>query len=164
MHQALSLWLHLNIDSWVNPHGRREWQSTPVNLPWEPHELYKKMNRYETKRWVPQVSLHSLGSIQLAFAVPHFVLQGQSYLLPQVSLDFPLLHSNPQRWIEHLSYVLVLGGLLGLHRTDQGVPSATEEEQRRSINSPRKNEVAGPQQKWCSVADCLVMKVKSDSA
>ena len=31
----------------------------------------------------------------LAFALLHFVLQGQIYLLLQVSLDFLLLHSGP---------------------------------------------------------------------
>ena len=36
----------------------------------------------------------SLGKIQLAFALLHFVLQGQIFLLLQVSLDFLLLHSN----------------------------------------------------------------------
>ena len=35
---------------WI--HWRREWQTTPVFLPWEPHELYK---RYDTKRWASQV-------------------------------------------------------------------------------------------------------------
>ena len=49
----------------------------------------------------------------------HFVLQGQSCLLLQVSLDFLLLHFNPLWWIGHLFWVLVLGGLVGLHRTIQ---------------------------------------------
>ena len=31
----------------------------------------------------------------LAFTLFHFVFQGQTYLLLQVSLDFLLLHSNP---------------------------------------------------------------------
>ena len=31
----------------------------------------------------------------------------------------PTLHSNPQGWIEHLLWVLDLGGFLCLHRTDQ---------------------------------------------
>ena len=34
----------------------------------------------------------------LAFAQLHFVLQGQTYLLLQVSLGLLLLHSSPQRW------------------------------------------------------------------
>ena len=37
----------------------------------------------------------SLGKILLAFALFHFVLQGQTCLLLQVSLDFLLLHSSP---------------------------------------------------------------------
>ena len=48
-----------------------------------------------------------------------FVHQGQTCLLLQVSLDFPRLNSNPVWWIGHLFLVLVLGGLLGLYRTDQ---------------------------------------------
>ena len=39
--------------------------------------------------------LHSLGKALLAFALLHFVRQGQSCLLLQVSLDFLLLHSSP---------------------------------------------------------------------
>ena len=36
----------------------------------------------------------SLGKTFLAFALLHFVLQGQTYLLLQASLDFLLLHSS----------------------------------------------------------------------
>lgn len=36
-------------------HWRREWQTTPVYLLWEPHGPYKRLERYDTKRWVPQV-------------------------------------------------------------------------------------------------------------
>ena len=61
----------------------------------------------------------SLGRILLAFALLHSVLQGQSCLLLQVSLDFLLLHYNPLWRIVHLFLVLVLEGLLGLHRTNQ---------------------------------------------
>ena len=43
----------------------------------------------------------SLGKTLLAFALLHFVLQGQTCLLLQVSLDFLLLHSNPLLWIWH---------------------------------------------------------------
>jgi len=39
--------------------------------------------------------VHSLGKTLLAFALIHFVLQGQICLLLQVSLDFLLLHSSP---------------------------------------------------------------------
>ena len=39
--------------------------------------------------------------------------------LPQVFLDFLLLHSSPLQWKGHLFWVLVLKGLVGLHRTVQ---------------------------------------------
>ena len=42
--------------------------------------------------------LHSLGKTLLAFALLHFVLQGQTCLLLQVTLDFLLLHSSPIWW------------------------------------------------------------------
>ena len=42
-----------------------------------------------------------LGKILLAFALLHFVLQSQTCLLPQVSLDFLLLHSSPLWWKGH---------------------------------------------------------------
>ena len=58
----------------------------------------------------------SLGKTLLAFALLHSVLQGQICLLLQVFLDFLLLHS---RWKRHLLWVLVLEGLVGLHRTIQ---------------------------------------------
>ena len=64
-------------------------------------------------------SVRSLGKSLLAFALLHSVLQGQICLLFQVSLDFPLLHSNPLWWKGHLFLVLVLEGLVGLHRTIQ---------------------------------------------
>ena len=54
----------------------------------------------------------------LAFALLHFALQGQSCLLLWVSLDFLVLHSSPLSWKGHL-LVLVLGGLVGHHRTIQ---------------------------------------------
>ena len=62
---------------------------------------------------------HSPGRIQLAFALLQFVVQGQTCLLLQVSLDFLPLHFNPLWWIGHLFWVLVLGGLVGLHRIIQ---------------------------------------------
>ena len=52
----------------------------------------------------------------LVFVPFHFVLQGQTCLLFQVSLDVLLLHSTP---LGHLFGMLVLEGLVGLHRTDQ---------------------------------------------
>ena len=41
---------------WQNVVRRREWQTTPVFLPWEPHEHYEMAKRYETERWASQVS------------------------------------------------------------------------------------------------------------
>ena len=61
----------------------------------------------------------SLGKAMLAFTMLHFVLQGQIYLLLQVALDFLLLHSSPLWWKGYLFRVLVLEGLVGLHRTIQ---------------------------------------------
>ena len=58
----------------------------------------------------------------LALALLHFVLQGQTCLLLQVSPDFLLLHSIPLWWKGHLfwgGWVLVIEGLVGLHRTLQ---------------------------------------------
>ena len=51
--------------------------------------------------------------------------------------------------------------------SSEGVQYATGEEWRAITNVSRKNEEAGPKQKWHSVVDvsgvwCLVMKVKSD--
>ena len=51
-----------------------------------------------------------------AFALLHFILQGQTCLLLQVPLDFLLLNSNPLWWKGHLFLVLVLEGLVGLHQ------------------------------------------------
>ena len=61
----------------------------------------------------------SLGKTLLAFALLHFVLQGQTYLLLQVYLDFLLLNSSPLWWKWYLFWVLVLEYLVGLHRTVQ---------------------------------------------
>ena len=63
--------------------------------------------------------MHSLSKTLLAFALLHFVLQGQTCLLFWVSLDLLLLHSNPFWWKGHLFLMLVLEGVLGLHRTGQ---------------------------------------------
>ena len=60
----------------------------------------------------------SLGKTVLAFSLLHFVLQGQTCLLLQVSLDFLLLHSNP--YDEKDIFLCVSSrGLVGLHRTIQ---------------------------------------------
>ena len=61
----------------------------------------------------------SLGKTLLALALLHFVLQGQTCLLPQVSLEFLFLHFSALWWKGHLFGVLVLKGLVGLHRTVQ---------------------------------------------
>ena len=45
----------------------------------------------------------------------------------------------------------------------EGVQYANGEERRRTTNSPRKNEVAGPKQKNVQLWMCLVMKIKSDA-
>ena len=50
--------------------------------------------------------VRSLGKTLLAFALLHFVFQGQICLLLQVFLDFLLLHSSPLQWKGHL-----LGGV-----------------------------------------------------
>ena len=54
----------------------------------------------------------------LAFALLHCVLQGQTCLLFQVSLDFLFLHSIPSNE-KDIFLVLVLEGLLDLHITDE---------------------------------------------
>ena len=58
-------------------------------------------------------------AIPLAFALLHFVLQDQIWLLLQVSLDFLLLHSSSLWWKGHVFWVLLLEVLVGLHRTIQ---------------------------------------------
>ena len=59
------------------------------------------------------------GKTLLAFALLHLVFQGQICLLLQVSLDFLLFHSSPLWWKGNLLGVLVLEGLVGLHRAIQ---------------------------------------------
>ena len=51
----------------------------------------------------------------LAFALLHFILQGKTCLLFQVSLDLLFLNSNPLRWKGHLLGGLGLEGIGGLH-------------------------------------------------
>ena len=55
----------------------------------------------------------------VSLALLHSVLQGQICLWLQVSLDFLLLHSSPLKWKGCLFWVLVLRGLVSLHRTVQ---------------------------------------------
>ena len=56
----------------------------------------------------------------LTFALLHIVLQGQTCLLFQVSLDFyfciPILYDEKEIFF---FLVLILEGLIGLHRTGQ---------------------------------------------
>ena len=60
----------------------------------------------------------SLGKTLLAFVLIHFVLQGQTCLLLQLSLDTLLLHLSPL-WCKGHFLVLVLEGIVGLHGTGQ---------------------------------------------
>ena len=61
----------------------------------------------------------SLGKTLLAFALFDFVLQGQTCLLLQVSLDFLILHSSPLWWKGHLLLVFIIEGCVDHHRTVQ---------------------------------------------
>ena len=61
----------------------------------------------------------SLGKTLLAFVLLHSVLQGQSSLLLQISLDLLLLHSSPFWWKGYPLLLLVLEVLLGFRRTVQ---------------------------------------------
>ena len=63
--------------------------------------------------------MRSLGKTLLAFALLHSVLQGHIFLLLQVCLHLLLLHSGLLYWKGHLFWVLVLQGLVGLHRISQ---------------------------------------------
>ena len=61
--------------------------------------------------------VHFLGKTLLVFALLHSAFQGQICLLLQEFLNFLLLHSSPLWWKGHLSWVLVLKDLVGLHKT-----------------------------------------------
>ena len=63
--------------------------------------------------------VYSLGRTLLAFVLLHSVLQDQICLLLQVFLKLLLLHSSPPSWKGHILGVLILEGLVGLHRTIQ---------------------------------------------
>ena len=52
----------------------------------------------------PKCWSFSISPSNEAFALLHFVLQGQTCLLLQVSLDFLLLHSSPLWWKGHLFF------------------------------------------------------------
>ena len=65
-------------------------------------------------------SMRSLGKTLLAFALLHIILQDQTCLLLQVSLDFLLLLSSPLWWKgQPLFLMLVLEGLVGFLWTVQ---------------------------------------------
>ena len=50
-------WLGRGGEFWQTMvHWGREWQTTSVFLPWEPHEQYEKPKIQNTERWTPQVS------------------------------------------------------------------------------------------------------------
>ena len=59
----------------------------------------------------------SLGKTLLAFVLLHFVLQRQTSLWLQLSLDFLILHSSPLWWKGHLFFFfnLFLEGIVGSH-------------------------------------------------
>ena len=63
--------------------------------------------------------VHFLSKTLLVFALLHSVFQSQICLLLQVFLNFLLLHSSPLKWKGHLFRVLVLKGLVSLHKTVQ---------------------------------------------
>ena len=69
------------------------------------------------ERWCLLWPVCSLGKTVLAFALLHSVLQGQICLWLQVFPDFLLLHSSPVSWKGRLFWLLVLEGLVGIHRT-----------------------------------------------
>ena len=61
----------------------------------------------------PVCSLHKT---LLTFALLHFVLQGQTCILLQVSLDFLLLHSSTVWWADSFEKTLMLGKIDGSRR------------------------------------------------
>ena len=69
--------------------------------------------------WKRVFAMSSVFSWQNAISLClfHFVLQGQTCLLFQVSLDFLLSHSSPLWWKGLLCLVLVLEGVLVHHKT-----------------------------------------------
>ena len=48
-------WMGHDGEFWPNVvHWRREWQTTSVFLPWEPHEQYEKAKRYDNEIELPR--------------------------------------------------------------------------------------------------------------
>ena len=64
-------------------------------------------------------SVHSFCKTLLAFVLLNFLLQGQTCLLLQVSLDFILVRSSLLWWKQHRLLVLFVEGLVGPHWTVQ---------------------------------------------
>ena len=62
---------------------------------------------------------HILLANLLAFLLLHIVLQGQTCLLLQVTVDFLFLHSSPIWWKGYLVLVLAIEGLVDHYRTIQ---------------------------------------------
>ena len=58
---------------------------------------------------------HILLAKLLAFALLHFLCQGQTCLLCQVSFDFLFLHSSPLWWIGHMKWTEIILSFLKLH-------------------------------------------------
>ena len=93
----------------------------------------------------------SLDKTLLAFALLHSVLQGQTCLFPQVSLDFLLLHSSPLGIKGYLFLVLVLEDLAGLQRTKQpqllwhqGLPGSSDGKE-SAYNAGDLGSIPGPE-------------------
>ena len=65
------------------------------------------------------MTMRSLGRTLLAFALLHSILKGQSCLLLQVFLNFYFCIPAPYNGKDIFFWVLVLKGIVGLHRTIQ---------------------------------------------
>ena len=71
---------------WQNVvHWRREWQTTSIFLPWEPHKQYEKAKRYDTERWLQLVEGKTEFSLCCAFV---FWREMHSSLHPQFKHPF----------------------------------------------------------------------------
>ena len=74
---------------WQNVvHWRREWQTTSVFLPWEPHEQYEKAKRYDTERWTTQVC-----------KVPKMLLEKDEEITPERTKRQNQSENNAQLWM-----------------------------------------------------------------
>ena len=78
-------------------HWRREWQTIPVYLLWELHELYKR-----PKRWVPQVSSMLLGKIEGELPIAPEWMAGPKRILCSV-MDMSGDESKIWRCKEHIA-------------------------------------------------------------